>query len=229
MFTLRLAATALWASCALAQSSSTVTLFLPMANQTGVLASVITAVSFSILCQRAIYESKANVDPQAPSATVYALGCPSQSGACAPGCNFDTSVTVTEGVSTLAYTWTDGEAQVVGSGTSLVPDIMTVNCAILGGTSATEAICTGHSYNTTQTRTLASALMHYATVTITAGASKMASGSPQGSNTLQSPTTTGGSGAAGASSATAAGAPAMATLARYAAGVAVGVAAVGLL
>lgn len=46
MFSLRLAATALCASYALAQSSSTVTLFLPMANQTGVVASVITAVSY---------------------------------------------------------------------------------------------------------------------------------------------------------------------------------------
>ncbi|KAK6396589.1 hypothetical protein LTR65_008487 [Meristemomyces frigidus] len=200
MFSVRLAATAFWASCALAQSSSTVTLFLPMANQTGVVAS-------------------------APSATVYALGCPSQSGACQAGCNFGASVTITEGVSTLVYTWTDSEAQVIGTNTSLTPDIMTVNCALLGGTVATEAICTGYSLNSTQTTTLASALLNYVPVTITAGVSKMASGTSQGSNTLSNPTTTGGG---GASSATNAGAP-MAPVVRYAVGVMAGIAAVGLL
>lgn len=110
-----------------------------------------------------------------------------------------------------------------GSNSSLVPDIMTVNCNLFGGTAATQAICTGHSYNSTQTKTLGSALLNYVTVTVTAGASKMASGSPQGSNTLSSPSSTGSAGAS-----TNAGAP-MAAVARWAVGVVAGVAAVVLL
>jgi len=48
---------------------------------------------------------------QAPSATVYAIGCSTPSGACGPSCILTSSVTITEGASTLAYTWTDADAQ----------------------------------------------------------------------------------------------------------------------
>ncbi|KAK1017606.1 hypothetical protein LTR54_002264 [Friedmanniomyces endolithicus] len=79
------------ASQALAQSSTTATpttisIYLPF-NGDSLAASIITA---------------------APTATVYAIGCEVQSGACAPGCSLDSSVTVTEGESTLRYTWSNG-------------------------------------------------------------------------------------------------------------------------
>jgi len=215
-----LAATALWASYALAQGSSssfpTVSLFLPMANQTGVVASVVTA---------------------APSATVYAIGCATPSGACVTGCDFDTSVTITEGESTLAYTWTDGDAQLATPGSSLTQDVMTVNCNLLGGTSATQAVCTGQSMNSTQTTTLAGSQLGYVAVTITAGATNMASGTAGGSGSSgsgsgSSPSGSGvGAGSAGASSAseTNAGVAALPTAVKYAVGVVAGVAAVGFL
>ncbi|KAK0260963.1 hypothetical protein B0A54_01228 [Friedmanniomyces endolithicus] len=117
------------ASQALAQSSTTVTpttvsIYLPF-NGASLAASIITA---------------------APTATVYAIGCEVQSGACAPGCSLDSSVTVTEGESTLRYTWSNGMHAAIGpTGTALLPDVTTVACSLYGGSRATSAVCTAFS------------------------------------------------------------------------------------
>ncbi|KAK0336319.1 hypothetical protein LTR91_000882 [Friedmanniomyces endolithicus] len=117
------------ASQVLAQSSTTATpttvsIYLPF-NGDSLAASIITA---------------------APTATVYAIGCEVQSGACAPGCSLDSSVTVTEGESTLRYTWSNGMHAAVGpTGTALIPDVTTVACSLYGGSRATSAVCTAFS------------------------------------------------------------------------------------
>lgn len=118
--------------------------------------------------------------------------------------------------------------------TSLIADLTTVNCNLIGGTRASQAICTGSSAipglgNGTQTTTLASSQINYVAVTVTAGATKLASIAAQatGTNTASGSSST-GAGGAGASSSRAAGA-AMATVARYAVGAVAGIAAVGLL
>ncbi|KAK3106705.1 hypothetical protein LTR53_018231, partial [Teratosphaeriaceae sp. CCFEE 6253] len=154
------------AAQALAQSTiaaTTVSLYLPFGGN-NLAASIITA---------------------APTATVYAIGCEIASGACAPGCSLDSSVTMTEGESTLHYTWTAGHRAVVAaSGTLLVPDLTTVDCSLYGGTRATSAVCTGYSTvdgmgNMTAapvTTTLAGSQVNYVAVTITAGPNGSATG-----------------------------------------------------
>ncbi|KAK1081318.1 hypothetical protein LTR33_004791 [Friedmanniomyces endolithicus] len=157
------------ASQALAQSSTTATpttisIYLPF-NGDSLAASIITA---------------------APTATVYAIGCEVQSGACAPGCSLDSSVTVTEGESTLRYTWSNGMHAAIGpTGTALIPDVTTVACSLYGGSRATSAVCTAYSAipaaappphggigpgvlsnNGSQTTTLAQSLISYVPITI---------------------------------------------------------------
>ncbi|TKA82313.1 hypothetical protein B0A55_01443 [Friedmanniomyces simplex] len=190
------------ASHALAQSTTaptTVSIYLPFDGD-NLAASVITA---------------------APTATVYAIGCEVQSGACAPGCSLDSSVTVTEGESTLRYTWSNGmHAAVAATGASLVPDVTTVACSLYGGTRATSAVCTAYSAvmaagipggpgmppggmmnNGTQTTTLASSQISYIPITLNAPNTMAATMGGSGTNTVSGPTSSSSSGGGGATNA----------------------------
>jgi len=117
---------------------------------------------------------------------------------------------------------------------------MTVNCALLGGSSATGAVCTGQSAsaNLTQTTTLNSSQISYVPVTVTAGATKLASiasqatgsassGSSGSAKATGSSTATGGS--ASASATAKSGAESMAVAGGLAGYVLLGLAAVALL
>ncbi|KAK3083570.1 hypothetical protein LTR53_020171, partial [Teratosphaeriaceae sp. CCFEE 6253] len=74
--------------------------------------------------------------------------------------------------------------RVAASGSSLVPDLTTVDCSLYGGTRATSAVCTGYSTvdgmgNMTAapvTTTLAGSQVNYVAVTITAGLNGSATG-----------------------------------------------------
>ncbi|KAI7088679.1 hypothetical protein KC356_g3073 [Hortaea werneckii] len=146
-------------TAALAQSATTTpthTIWLPMASSGSVDASVITA---------------------APNWTVYALGCGTASEPAFPSaCGLDTAYNITEGPSTLAYSFSNDAAKLPGAtGTPLSPtDLVTMDCRMDGGTRASQAMCTGHSVipglgNGTDTTTLASSQLNYVPVTITAG------------------------------------------------------------
>ncbi|KAK4895154.1 hypothetical protein LTR27_006763 [Elasticomyces elasticus] len=149
----------------------------------------------------------ASIITAAPSATVYAIGCEIVSDACAPGCSLDSSVTITEGESTLRYTWSNGQhAIAAASGTALVPDVTTVACQLYGGTSATSAVCTamsaldkgamgmpmgpgmGLGNNGTQTTTLVASQMSYVPITVTASGSM-----GPATNTVSGPSSSGSS------------------------------------
>ncbi|RMZ00371.1 hypothetical protein D0864_03757 [Hortaea werneckii] len=143
----------------LAQSATTTpthTIWLPMASSGTVDASVITA---------------------APNWTVYALGCGTASSPAFPSaCGLETAHNITEGPSTLAYSFSNNAAKLPGAtGTPLSPtDLVTMNCRMDGGARASQAMCTGHSVipglgNGTDTTTLASSQLNYVPVTITAG------------------------------------------------------------
>ncbi|KAI7608768.1 hypothetical protein KC346_g9483 [Hortaea werneckii] len=143
----------------LAQSATTTpthTIWLPMASSGSVDASVITA---------------------SPNWTVYALGCDAASSPAFPSaCGLETAYNITEGPSTLAYSFSNNAAKLPGAtGTPLSPtDLVTMNCRMDGGARASQAMCTGHSVipglgNGTDTTTLASSQLNYVPVTITAG------------------------------------------------------------
>ncbi|KAI7286078.1 hypothetical protein KC345_g1350 [Hortaea werneckii] len=152
---------------ALAQSATTTpthTIWLPMASSGSVDASVITA---------------------APNWTVYALGCGTASSPVYPSaCGLETAYNITEGPSTLAYSFSNNAAKLPGAtaGTPLSPtDLVTMNCRMDGGTRASQAMCTGHSVipglgNGTETTTLASSQLNYVPVTITAGVENLMRG-----------------------------------------------------
>ncbi|KAI6954672.1 hypothetical protein KC321_g16215, partial [Hortaea werneckii] len=150
----------------LAQSATTTpthTIWLPMASSGSVDASVITA---------------------APNWTVYALGCGAASSPAFPSaCGLETAYNITEGPSTLAYSFSNNAAKLPGAtGTPLSPtDLVTMNCRMDGGTRASQAMCTGHSVipglgNGTDTTTLASSQLNYVPVTITAGVENLMRG-----------------------------------------------------
>ena len=119
---------------------------------------------------------------------------------------------------------TDFLSRIAVTSGSLTQDVTTVNCALLGGTRATQAICTGASAvqglgNGTQTTTLASSQLNYVPVTVTAGVENMnavshSPSSPSGSSG-------GTSGGGGSGSATSSAGAAVATVVRYAVGVVV--------
>ncbi|GAB1742443.1 hypothetical protein NU219Hw_g7989t1 [Hortaea werneckii] len=155
---------------ALAQSATTTpthTIWLPMASSGSIDASIITA---------------------APNWTVYALGCGSASESAFPStCGLDAAYNITEGPSTLAYSFSNDVAKLPGAtGTPLSPtDLVTMNCRMDGGTRASQAMCTGHSVipglgNGTDTTTLASSQLNYVPVTITAGVENLMRGAASG-------------------------------------------------
>ncbi|EMC97212.1 hypothetical protein BAUCODRAFT_32953 [Baudoinia panamericana UAMH 10762] len=195
MWSLLLLAIATVASVALAQNSSTptVTMFLPMAHGSNVAASILTS---------------------AASSTVYAIGCLQSNNACAAGCTFSESVTVTGGPSMLRYVWTDGDRAVTsGTNGSLIHPVTTVSCNLIGGTRATQAVCTGYTMpngarNASQVTTLSSSQLNYVPVMVTGQqAAIVASGSASSSGSR----TASGSGSSASASASRSGAAASAS------------------
>jgi hypothetical protein len=75
---------------------------------------------------------------------------------------------------------------IASSGASLAQPVTTVLCDLIGGTSVTQAICTGISAgpgNGSQTTTLGSSQISYYPITVTAGPGSNPTGSPSGSAT----------------------------------------------
>ncbi|KAK5110718.1 hypothetical protein LTR62_005595 [Meristemomyces frigidus] len=201
-------------------SASTVSLFLPvMASNLG--GSIITA---------------------APSATVYAISCITQTGACAATtCALNNqTLTVTEGPSTVAYTWTDNDrASIMTSGGSIQHPLTTVNCQIGGNTST---VCTGMwktgSTVGTQITTLTRGQVTYVPVAITGDAamngtymtSNPTSGTTKATGLHTGSTSGSGSKVSGSAVGTASsGAAMMKAVVGYGAGIAAGIGAVALL
>ncbi|GAB7361405.1 hypothetical protein MBLNU230_g1461t1 [Neophaeotheca triangularis] len=165
------------------ESQTIVSLFLPLGAAKNLGASIITA---------------------APHLTAYAIGCiPSASASDNSGttthsfdleaCGFRDSITLTEGVSTLIYTYNPHVSGLSIEGTTLTPPpaessdpaLATVNCSFAGASSepsfkpASRAVCTGRSAihglgNVASTTTLASTQIEYVPVTVTAGLEKVA-------------------------------------------------------
>ncbi|WPG98266.1 Hypothetical protein R9X50_00105400 [Acrodontium crateriforme] len=167
----------------------TVSLFLPMADPSQLLAaSIVTAE---------------------PNGTVYVIGClPTVDAA---DCGFSPPVTVTEDDDSLRFTMSYNvgddltDSSLLGSGStsaSSAPLEITSNCQLYGAPRATSAVCTGNNAvsglgNAASSTTLASSELNYMPVIITAGAQKTSMAAAATASTAASSATSLGSAAMG--------------------------------